>query len=813
MRRRITSQLLTSYLATVALALAAPAAHADRPGWLALHSPWRHSLSSRLFTATPNFGPAAAWPPTTPVGNAPAFAAEDYSTQTLYVPNSNDNTVSVVSLATCTSGNLSGCARPSPTIGVGTLPLGVAVDEATDTVYVANALDGTVSVIDGATCNATDSSGCGQKPATVSVGAFGDAVAVDPVTNTVFVTNQDTRPGTVSVIDGNSCNGTHPSGCAGQPFVTVSVGGGPSGIDFDPKTNTIYVANGPLDSNGNPVPHGNTLSVINGATCHPSDKAGCAPVGTVRVGPAPAAVAVDPGTDTVYVANTHDGTLTKGPGTVSVVDGSRCNGTDPSGCASQAERHVTVGQDPIGVAVDPNNHSVYVSNANDDTVSIINANSCNRVQISGCNTRPPTIALGSAPSWPVVDPARHTVYVVDQVDNNVAVLSDQTCDAETSSGCRHPAQTMPAGSYPDAAATDQRFHTVYIGDAHGNQPPYTVSMIDAATCNAADQSGCQGRPRALPADGAPSNIAVNESTNTVYVATGGSGEFTLPTGPLEVIDAATCNATATAGCKHTARVPAGGVAVAVDPATDTIYAANIQPDGSGFVSVINGRDCNAADTSGCAAQTANNTPTVRVGPCPGVIALDPATRTLYVNNRCDHTVSVVDTRHCHAGDTTGCPTQPLPTVSIPAIPGTGGPIAIAVDDSTHTAYVTDTGDTFYPGAISMIDTTHCHAGDTTSCADQKPATIPAPQAAQSTIRIDPQTHYVYVANLSDSSVSIIDDRHCNATNTSGCKDIPKIEVGSNPSDLTLDQANHTAYVPNFFDNTASVFGMFGPSGR
>ena len=584
--------LLVVFATLIALAVAPTSASVRY--WMALRSPWSFGLVSSPRWGVAAFASARSGLHVAPVGSGPVFAAENYKTHTLYVTNSNDNTVSVINTAACSTLDLSGCKKHAPVVRVGHLPLGLAVDQATNSVYVSDAIDGRVSVINGATCNASDSSGCSQKPATVSVGAFGDAVAVDPVTNTVFVTNQAARPGTVSVIDGNSCNGAHRSGCAGQPFATVTVGGGPSGIDFNPKTDTIYVANTGLDPNENPVPHGNTLSVINGATCHPSDKAGCAPVGTVRVGPAPAAVAVDQGTDTVYTANTHDGTPAHGPGTVSVVDGSRCNGTHPSGCASQAERHVTVGSDPIGVAVDPGNHAVYVTNATDDTVSVINAKTCNRSRTSGCNTRPPTIAVGGAPAWAVVDTARHTVYVPAVVDNNVAVLSDLTCNERSSVGCRHPARTVPAGSYPSAAATDERFHTVYIGDAHGFHAPYTVSMIDAAKCNAA-RSGCNRRPRALRADGVPSSIAVNERTNTVYVAT---------SGPLQVIDAATCNATASAGCKHTAAVPAGGFAVAVDPSTDTIYAANARRDGSGYVSVINGRDCHATHTSGCARQTA-----------------------------------------------------------------------------------------------------------------------------------------------------------------------------------------------------------------
>ena len=483
MPRPIKSHLLTSYLATVALALAAPAAHADRPGWLALHTPWRHSLSSRLFTAAPSFGPAVSLP-SAPVGNLPQFAAENYSTHTLYVVNSNDNTVSVLNLATCNSRNLSGCARPSPTIDVGQFPLGVAVDEATDTVYVANAVDGTVSVIDGSRCNASDSSGCGQTPTTVAVGAFDNALIVDPVTNTVFVTNSgESTPGTVSVIDGNSCNGTDQSGCAAQPEAAVSVGDGPSGIGVNPVTNTIYVTNTGF---GGPVPDGHTVSVVDGARCRAGDLSGCTSIGTVPVGLGPINLTIDPTTNTVYLGDTYADTA--GHGFITVLNGATCDAADQSGCGSDAHPIVTVGADPIGYAVDPNNHSVYVTNASDDTVSVIDDTNCNAKPSAGCKNPPPTIAVPGSPSWPVVDPATHTIYVVDQADNNVAVLNDNSCDAKTTAGCRHPAPTAPAGSFPNAATTDTHFGTVYVGDSHAFQPPYTITMIDAARCNASDLS-------------------------------------------------------------------------------------------------------------------------------------------------------------------------------------------------------------------------------------------------------------------------------------------------------------------------------------
>ncbi|MBV9002851.1 MAG: YncE family protein, partial [Solirubrobacterales bacterium] len=303
---------MVGYLLVLGFLVPAPAAAGNGFLWDGLQPPWAHAWSARL---VPRAGSLASHPrslPSIPVGNAPQFAAEDYRTHTLYVTNSNDNTLSVVNLATCSSANASGCARTSPTITVGNVPLGVAVDETTDTVYVANALDNTVSVINGATCNSTDRAGCGNTPLTVPLGPFDNAVAVNPVTNMVYVTDQDASPGTVSVIDGNSCTGSDPAGCASQPFATVAVGGGPTGIGVNPVTNTIYAGNGGLDSNGNPVPNGDSLSVINGATCTPMDPAGCAAVGTVAVGPNPAAVAVDPATNTVYAANTGDTTGTEG---------------------------------------------------------------------------------------------------------------------------------------------------------------------------------------------------------------------------------------------------------------------------------------------------------------------------------------------------------------------------------------------------------------------------------------------------------------------------------------------------------------------
>ena len=188
------------------------------------------------------------------------------------------------------------------------------------------------------------------------------------------------------------------------------------------------------------------------------------------------------------------------------------------------------------------------------------------------------------------------------------MLSDLTCDAQTSSTCRRPVDAVPAGTTPSAAATDERFQTVYVGDTNGFQPPYTVSMINAAACNVADKSGCSHSPPAVRADGTPLNIAVDQRTNTVYVAS---------SGPLQVIDAASCNARTTTGCDRTATVPAGGYAVAVDASTDTIYAVNVDSDGSGYVSIIDGRHCQAGRHLGVRRSDFDRHPDGRGRPLPG----------------------------------------------------------------------------------------------------------------------------------------------------------------------------------------------------
>ena len=197
------------------------------------------------------FGFGSALVSSAPVGDGPSAVAVNPATHTLYVTNGfnengnavGGNTVSVIDERHCRADDVSRCKGPWPTLTVGSDPnadpSAVAIDQQTDTLYVADSNDNAVAVFNGATCNAETSAGCRQTPAMVPVGMLPVAIFDDPANNTVYVPNgiEDT----LSMLDSATCNATDLADCPTMPPPTVTVPGNPIAGAVDRSTHTVYV--------------------------------------------------------------------------------------------------------------------------------------------------------------------------------------------------------------------------------------------------------------------------------------------------------------------------------------------------------------------------------------------------------------------------------------------------------------------------------------------------------------------------------------------------------------------------------------------
>src|SRR6266704_7089851 len=119
---------------------------------------------------------------------------------------------------------------------------------------------------------------------------------------------------------------------------------------------------------------------------------------------------------------------------------------------------IAVGSGPDGVAVDPTAHTAYVTNINDDTVSLID---------EATSTVTATIAVGGGPIAVAADPAARTAYVTNGGNGTVSVIDEATGTVTA---------TVPVGADPLGVAVEPSTHTAYVTNGKAN----TVSVISGA---------------------------------------------------------------------------------------------------------------------------------------------------------------------------------------------------------------------------------------------------------------------------------------------------------------------------------------------
>jgi large repetitive protein len=193
-----------------------------------------------------------------------------------------------------------------------------------------------------------------------------------------------------------------------------------------------------------------------------------------------------------------------------------------------------------------------------DTVYFGNVSSYNLTVVNGStNTVTSTIGLSAACTSIAVDPATDTLYVAVAATTSTPPAVD-VIDGATNTVTGTIA--LSTGSKPNGVAVDSSTDTVYV--AESGAP--AVAVIDGATNAVTTTIGTGSGTE-------PSSVAVDETTDVVWV--GGT------TGDVLAINGTSNSVTQTIS-------PGGGAvaSVAVNPDTDTIYAATE----TGGVAVIDG---------------------------------------------------------------------------------------------------------------------------------------------------------------------------------------------------------------------------------
>jgi YVTN family beta-propeller protein len=335
---------------------------------------------------------------------------------------------------------------------------------------------------------------------TVALEYTSGAIAVNPVTNKVYIANEawtsQIEPGGsfdygtgVTILDGNTLTAT-----------SAATGTAPGAVVVNPVTNKIYVGNAAyvdLSGDGN-------VTVIDGATGSSS---------SVITPGSPGFIAVNPVTNKAYVSDSTGGSVT-------VIDG-----------ATNTTTEVTVGFFPGWIAVNPLTNKVYVSVVDGSGVAVID----------GATNATTFVATGYYPGVIAVNPATNKIYVGDNTANvnvidgatnaltQVPVTFSPTYIAVNSvtnkvyvsvsnagsgnviviDGATHATASVAAGISPDQLAVDTTLNKVYAMDSLSNH----VAVIDGAT-NAVTEVPIGPGGLFMGA------LAVNPVTNCAYVAYG-----------------------------------------------------------------------------------------------------------------------------------------------------------------------------------------------------------------------------------------------------------------------------------------------------
>jgi YVTN family beta-propeller protein len=267
-------------------------------------------------------------------------------------------------------------------IATGAGPVSIAVNEETGRVYVANAGDKSVTVLDGSTDAVITTAKTAARPY---------AIAVDPMTDQVYVSN--TFSDMLTVVDGKtSAVRNLKTGSADALLVDVPRG-------------KLYLLSYESDNLKVLDEHTNTLSRLPAGAMH------------------------------LWGLAELDSTLF-----VTHVQGTSMEAINVN---SRASDPIATGAMPCAIAVNENDHEIYVANYASGSISVVNARSRQLIA---------TVKVGGHPQAVAADVAKHRLYVANAKDSSIVVIDLQT---------HRVLRTVRTSGRPYALAIDGVRHRIF----------------------------------------------------------------------------------------------------------------------------------------------------------------------------------------------------------------------------------------------------------------------------------------------------------------------------------------------------------------
>lgn len=243
-------------------------------------------------------------------------------------------------------------------------------------------------------------------------GSFPIGIDINPITNKLYVANQFSN--TISVID------------IEKSIVekNIQVGNSPYDIDVNPFSNRIYSSN--RDSN--------SISVIDGFTNNELTE--------IPVGKSPLGIGINLATSWIYVANFNSGTIT----VIDAID-------------NHIIKSLKIASLPYDIVINPHTNKVYVTDLGKNSVLVLDGNN---------NTLVSTIPVGSKPSALAINTQSNTIYVSNFLNNSVSVINGTSSKLETNIKVR---------DNPVGIAVNPRTNKIYVNNLADN----SVSLINGTT--------------------------------------------------------------------------------------------------------------------------------------------------------------------------------------------------------------------------------------------------------------------------------------------------------------------------------------------